>query len=155
FPSTVQVAGPGFRVPDARQLSLGWAQQLGRDTTLTVDLLDVRTRNLVGVVDYNPLVPALGRGRRPDDRAGQSGTSTSSFQFTNSGDGWYRGLVVGVRKRMSHGFEALVSYTLSEAEDTVSDMFGQANIAEDPGLGRDPGDRAGLPVGFDPSSFRG
>src|SRR5262249_40620011 len=45
--------------------------------------------------------------------------------------------------------------TLSEAEDTVSDMFAQANIAEDSGLGRDPGDRAGLPLGFDSSSFRG
>ena len=34
-------------------------------------------------------------------------------------------------------------------------MFGQANLAEDPGLGRDPGDPAGLPRGFDPDSFRG
>ena len=29
-------------------------------------------------------------------------------------------------------------------------MFGQANIAEDSGFGRDPADPAGLPRGFDP-----
>jgi hypothetical protein len=56
---------------------------------------------------------------------------------------------------MSHGFEALVSYTLSAADDTVSDMFGQANLAEDPGFGRNPADRAGLPLGFEPGGYRG
>ena len=34
-------------------------------------------------------------------------------------------------------------------------MFGQANVAEDSGLGRDPADPAGLPRGFDPATFRG
>jgi hypothetical protein len=100
-------------------------------------------------------VPGLGPGRRPDDRAGQAGTSSSVFQFTSYGEGSYRGLVVSLRKRMSHGFEALASYTLSDAEDTVSDAFGQANLAEDPGFGRDPLDPSGTPLGFDPGSFRG
>jgi hypothetical protein len=56
---------------------------------------------------------------------------------------------------MSRGFEALASYTLSKAEDTVSELFGQVNIAEDPGRGRDAADPAGLPLGFEPRSFRG
>jgi hypothetical protein len=155
FPSTVQVAGPGFRVPFARHFSVGLTRQLGSDLSLSVDGLATRGERLVGVVDYNPLVPALGAGRRPNDVDGRPGTSTSSFQFTNYGRSWYRGLAVALRKRMSHGFEALASYTLSEAEDTVSDMFGQANVAEDPGAGRDPRDAAGLPLGFAPDAFRG
>jgi hypothetical protein len=56
---------------------------------------------------------------------------------------------------MSHGFEALVSYTLSNAEDTVSELVGQGNLTEDPGFGRDPRDPSGPPLGFDPGSFRG
>jgi hypothetical protein len=64
-------------------------------------------------------------------------------------------LVVAFHKRMSRGFEALASYTLSDAEDTVSDLVGQVNVAEDPGLGRNPQDPSGLPLGFDPSGFRG
>ncbi|HEY7516540.1 MAG TPA: TonB-dependent receptor, partial [Vicinamibacteria bacterium] len=155
FPSTVQVAGPGFRVPFSRQLSFGATQELGHGLVLTVDGLAARGERLLGIVDYNPLVPALGPGRRPNDVAGQAGTSTSVNQFTNYGESRYHGLVLSLRKRMRHGFEALVSYTLSEAEDTVSDMFGQSNVAEDPGFGRDPGEPSGLPRGFAPDSFLG
>jgi hypothetical protein len=155
FPSTVQVAGPGLRVPFSRQLSVGWSQDLGHDLTLSVDGLFAQGRRLLGVVDLNPLVPALGPGRRPNDGGGRAGTSTSLFQFTNYGESAYHGLAVALRKRMSHGFEGLAAYTLSEAEDTASDMFGQANLAEDPGLGRDPGDPAGLPLAFDARAFRG
>jgi hypothetical protein len=155
FPSTVQVAGPGLRAPFSRQLSIGWTQELGHGTSLSVDGVVARGKHLLGIVDYNPLVPALGPGRRPNDDDGRPGTSTSVNQFTNYGESWYRGLVLSLRKRMSHGFEGLASYTLSDAEDTVSDMFGQANVAEDPGFGRDPLDPAGPPAGFAPDSFRG
>jgi hypothetical protein len=155
FPSVVQNANPGLRVPFSRQLSAGWTQELGHDLSLSLDAMVVRGERLLGIVDYNPLVAALGPGRRPNDTAGRPGTSTSVNHFTSYGESAYRGLVLALRKRMSHGFEALVSYTLSEAEDTVSDTFGQANVAEDPGLGRDPADLAGLPRGFDPETFRG
>jgi len=155
FPSVVQVAGPGFRPAFSRQVSIGWTQELGRETILSVDGLAVRAWHLTGIVDTNPLVPALGAGGRPNDRAGQPGSSTSSNQFLDYGEGWYHGLIVGLRKRMGRGFEAQVSYTLSEAEDTVSDLVGQVNIAEDPGFGRDPRNPSGPPLGFDPGSFRG
>jgi hypothetical protein len=155
FPIVAQVAGPGFRVPFSRQLSVGFSQELGHGLLLALDGLLTRSRRQIGIVDYNPLVPALGPGRRPNDAGGQPGTSTSVNQFTSYGEGWYQGLVLSLRKRMSHGFEALLSYTLSDADDTVSDLFGQANVAEDPGLGRDPSDPGGLPVGFAPDSFRG
>jgi hypothetical protein len=155
FPSLVQVANPDYRVPLSRQLSVGWTHELGRELTLNLDALATWGEHLTGIVDYNPLVRALGPGRRPNDAAGQPGTSTSVNHFTAYGESWYRGLVFSLRKRMSHGFEALASYTLSEAEDTVSDMFGQVNVAEDPGSGRDPADRSGLPRGFEPDTFRG
>ena len=155
FPTVTSVAGPGFDVGFSRQFSLGWTQELAHGTTLSLDGLVVRGHGLIGNVDYNPIVPALGPGRRPNDRAGQAGSSTSALQFLNYGEGWYRGLVVSLRKRMSDGFEGLVSYTLSEAEDTVSELVGQINLTEDPGFGRDPADRSGAPLGFDPASFRG
>jgi Carboxypeptidase regulatory-like domain/TonB dependent receptor len=155
FPSVVQVAGPGFGVGYARQLSVGFTQQLGRDITLSLDALSVRGHRLLGIVDYNPLVPALGPGRRPNDRDGRAGSTTSVNQFLNYGEGWYRGLAISLRKRMGHGFEALASYTLSDADDTVSDMVGQVNVTEDPGRGRDLQDPAGAPLGFDPGPFRG
>ena len=155
FPSVTQVAGPDYQVGYSRQLALGLTQSIGRDVTLNVDLLAVRGERLIGNVDYNPLVPALGPGRRPNDVGGQPGTSSSVLQFLNYGDSTYRGLVVSLKKRMSRGFEGLVSYTLSEAEDTVSELAGQVNLTEDPGFGRNPRDPEGAPLGFDPTSFRG
>ncbi len=155
YPSLVQVAGPGFRAPHSTQLSAGVTQELGRDFHLTLDLIAVWGEDQIGVVDYNPLLPALGPGRRPNDVAGQPGTSASVNQFTNYGESSYRGLAVSLRKRVGQAFEGVVSYTLSKAEDTGSDMFGQSNVAEDAGLGRDPADPAGLPRGFAPDAFRG
>jgi hypothetical protein len=155
FPSLVQVAGPGLRVPSARQVSAGLTQAIGTDVHVTLDVVAVRGRDQIGIVDLNPLLPALGPGRRPNDADGVRGTSASVNQFTNYGESTYRALAVSLRKRMSRGFELLGSYTLSKAEDMGSDMFGQANSAEDPGRGRDPSDVAGLPLGFSPEAFLG
>ncbi len=49
---------------------------------------------------------------------------------------------------------ALVSYTLSKAEDNGTD-FQSEFIAQDSGRGRNPNDLDGLPVGFDPDSEKG
>ncbi len=155
FPSLVQVTGAGFRTPRSRHVSIGWTQELARGLRLQLDFVDVEGRHQIGIVDYNPLMRALGAGRRPNDLSGQPGTSASVNQFANYGSSRYRGLAAGLQARIAERFEATVSYTLSMAEDEGSDMFGQSNVAEDPGLGRDPADRAGLPLGFDASAFSG
>jgi outer membrane receptor protein involved in Fe transport len=155
FPSLVQVTGAGFRAPRSRHVSLGWTQELGRDLSLSLDLVDIEGRHQIGIVDYNPLVPALGPGRRPNDVGGARGTSASVNQFANYGGSRYRGLALGLHARIGGRFEGNVSYTLSQAEDEGSDMFGQSNVAEDSGVGRDPADPGGLPQGFDAGAFRG
>ena len=47
----------------------------------------------------------------------------------------------------------MVSYTLSKAEDSISDFI--SSPPQDQGRGRDPQHPDGLPLGFDPSSERG
>jgi len=47
-----------------------------------------------------------------------------------------------------------VSYTLSSAEDTSTD-YQSSFIAQNSGYGRNPADKFGLPLGFDPRSERG
>jgi hypothetical protein len=155
LPSVVQVAGPGFRAPYSRQLSVGWTQELRRGLRASVDFIAVEGRDQIGIVDYNPLVPALGPLRRPNDAAGAPGTSTSVNQFTNYGESSYRGLAVSLHQRLGARGEIRASYTLARDEDLGSDMFGQPNVAEDAGFGRDPGDPAGWPRGFAPDAFRG
>ena len=126
---------------------------MGNDFAFSLNALYVRGYNALGYVDYNPLVPALGPGRRPNDAGGRPFTSAPLQQYTNYGGSWYKGLTVALSKRFSHGYEFLLSYTFSKAEDEVSDLF--TVQAENQGFGRNPADPTGLPLGFDPAHDRG
>ena len=76
------------------------------------------------------------------------------LQYTAFGESWYKGLTVALSKRFSHHYQFLLSYTLSKAEDTSTDF--QSNfIVQNSGFGRNPADKVGLPLGFDPDSERG
>ena len=154
FASRVVTGSPGFRVPFSRTLSLGVDHELLRGLQLAVDLLWVRGKRQLGPIEYNPLVPALGLARRPNDANGTPGTSASIQQLTNYGESWYKGLTLSLHQRSAR-FEARLSYTLSEAEDLGSDVIALPNNAEDSGFGRDPADPTGLPIGFDAHGFRG
>jgi outer membrane receptor for Fe3+-dicitrate len=127
----------------------------------------VRGFNQPGTLDYNPVLTArLGTSRRPNDlpcsanpaatcvNGGIPGTSASVLQYTAFGESWYKGLTVSLNKRLSDHYQYLVSYTLSKAEDTSTDF--QSNfIVQNSGFGRNPEDKYGLPVGFNPNSERG
>ncbi len=133
---------------------MGLDQQLGDSITLSANYVSVRGFKQVGTVDYNPVVPALGPGRRPEDVGGVAGTSASILQYTQFGETWYDGLSVSLARRGGQRHQWLVSYTLSKAEDNATD-YQSAFIPQQNGRGRDPGNVNGLPVGFDPDSERG
>jgi hypothetical protein len=81
-------------------------------------------------------------------------TSASVLQYTAFGESWYKGLSVALSKRLSRNYQFLLSYTFSSAEDTSTDF--QSNfIAQNSGFGRNPDDKSGLPLGFNPESERG
>jgi hypothetical protein len=150
-PSVVAL-DPGLKTAWAHQASAGFDHAIGDDVALSVNGLYVRGYNQLGTVDYNPILPDLGPGRRPNDVNGRAGTSASLLQYTSWGETWYRGLTLALSKRFSHGYEFLLSYTLSKAEDTVSDFF---STPERSGRGRNPDDPTGLPLGFDAARERG
>ena len=108
----------------------------------------------LGTIDFNPIVPALGPGRRPNDVDNRAGTSASILQYTSFGETWYDGLTLSVSKRLSGRSQFLASYTLSKAEDTSTD-FQSVFMPERSGAGRNPADPTGLPLGFDPTRERG
>lgn len=155
YASAMYVMSPRLQTPFTRQAAVGFEHAVGRSIAITADFTYVRGRHLVGLLNYNPLVRALGPGRRPSDVDGRRGTSGSVFQFTDNGETWYRGLLVSIGKRLSGRSQWLVSYTLSKAEDTTPDQFGLLVRADDDGLGRNPADPTGLPLGFDPLREKG
>jgi hypothetical protein len=154
FPSLVISLDPGLRTPYAQQASVGFEQALGRDFALTLNGLYARGKHQIGTIDYNPVVPTLGAGRRPNDVGGRAGTSASVLQYTSFGETWYRGVTATLEKRYSKGSQILVSYTLSKAEDNSTD-FQSAFVPQSFGFGRNPADQTGLPTGFDPELEKG
>ena len=69
FPSSVVTVAPGMKSPYAHQASIGWNQEIGDRLRLSASLVYVGAEHQIGSVNYNPLVPALGPGRRPNDIA--------------------------------------------------------------------------------------
>ena len=153
YPSLVISPDPGLETPYSHQAAVGLDQQLG-ELALSVNFVWVHGQHQLGTIDYNPVIPALGANRRPNDRNGVAGTSASVLQYSDFGETWYKGLTVSLSKRMSHNFEFLASYTLGEAEDNSTD-FQSAFIPQSNGFGRNPSDHEGIPIGFDPDAERG
>jgi hypothetical protein len=154
YASLVISIDPGMRTPFTHQAAVGVDRQLAHNLSIAVNGVWVRGKNYLGSIDYNPTIPSLGPGRRPNDIGGRAGTSASVLQYTSFGETWYKGVTLSVNKRFATRSQLLVSYTLSKAEDTSTDFQG-ASVVQDQGFGRDPSDPTGLPVGFDPSRERG
>jgi hypothetical protein len=167
YPSVAIAPSPSLKNSYTHQVLAGFDRRLTSDLTLSVNGVFVRGFNLIGTIDYNPVLPAkLGTGRRPNDlpcsanpaaacvNGGIPGTSASVLQYTPFGESWYKGLVLSVNKRFTQRHQWQFSYTLSKAEDSATDF--QSNfIVQNSGFGRNPADRFGLPLGFDPQSERG
>jgi hypothetical protein len=149
--STVSI-GPAVESPLTDQVTAGWSQAMGAATVLSVDAVWLWGSHQVGSLNYNPLVPALGPGRRPNDIDGQPGTSAEVFQYTDFGRSWYRGLLVALQHRPAGRLDLRASYTWSRAEDNSSVFLAHV---EDSGQGRNATDPLGLPLGFDPDRERG
>ena len=113
----------------------------------------MRGHNQLGIVDYNPFVPALGPAA-PSQRRGRRRPARrrSLLQYTSYGESWYKGLASSLSKRFSHGYEFLASYTLSKAEDTSTDFY---SFPEDIGRGRNPPIPPGCRWASNPAAERG
>ena len=154
YPSLVISPDPGLETPYSRQAAVGYDRAFGQNLSASIDGLWVSGKNQIGTIDYNPVVPSLGAGRRPNDVNNVAGTSASVLQYTGFGETWYKGVTLALNKRFANNYQYLISYTYSKAEDTSTD-FQSAFIAMRNGQGRNLNDLTGLPVGFDPRSERG
>jgi hypothetical protein len=135
FPSLEISTTPDLKVPYAVQTAVGIDRAIGGSASLAANVIRVRGRHQLGSIDYNPILPFLGPGRRPNDIDGRAGTSASVLQYTSFGDSWYNGLTVSFNKRFSDHYQILASYTLSKAEDMSTD-FQSAFLPENNGRGR-------------------
>ena len=122
FPSVEISTTPDLKVPYALHTAVGIDRAIATNVSLAATFIRVRGRHQLGSIEYNPIVPSLGPGRRPNDIDDRAATSASVLQYTSFGESWYRGLTMSLNKRFSGSHQLLASYTLSKAEDTSTDF---------------------------------
>jgi Carboxypeptidase regulatory-like domain len=154
YPSLVISIDPGLQTPYAHHASVGIDRELRGQMSVSASIVYARGFNQLGTIDYNPIVPSLGAGRRPADVGGRAGTSASVLQYTSFGETWYDGLTLSATKRFTNRCQFLASYTLSKAEDNSTD-FQSAFVPQTMGRGRSDAASTGLPIGFNPDDERG
>jgi len=125
-----QVASPRLEQPYTRQTNLGWSHQLDSATAITADYVRVDGRDIN--IRFRPNTRIDGGPRRLADLAIRP--NTLSFRTAVSkGESTYDALIIGLRRRMSHGFDLSASYTLSEARSiigTANDELDANNIQD-------------------------
>ena len=152
LPRVTITIGPEARTPRVYQVSGGVTRVVGRVDGGVGRRRVSPGRNQLGVLEYNPLVSALGPGRRPNDVAGIAGTSTNVVAVHRlRRDVVSRAAAVGDAALRRPAATLRVSYTWSSAEDNVSRFAGQV---DDNGPGPEPRRPVGLPLGFDPDARR-
>jgi hypothetical protein len=164
YPTLAIAADPGLESPYAHQAAIGIDHALSDDLAVNANFVYVRGYAQIGTIDYNPVLSTrLGPSRRPNDlpcsanpaapcvNGGIPGTSASVLQYSSFGETEYKGLTLSLNKRLSNRYQFLASYTLSKAEDNSTDF--QSNfIPQTNGFGRDPNNRTGVPLGFNPDA---
>jgi hypothetical protein len=154
YPSVSIPIDPGLKTGYAHHAFGGVEHRLPRIGLVSANLVYARGFNHLGSIDYNPVVPSLGPGRRPLDINGIAGTSQSVLQYTSFGETWYRGLTISIDSRLRARGRVQLAYTLSKADDNTTD-FQSSFLPQENGRGRDPAQPEGLPLGFDPRTERG
>lgn len=132
----ITFAAPDLRTPYTQQADLAVERQLANDMTLTVNYIWSRGVQLLLTRDLNVGPEGAEVSYRINDSGGnQVGSyATPTYrlanrvdtryrrvnQVENSGRSYYDALAVQLKKRMSKGIEASVSYTWSHAIDTAN-----------------------------------
>ena len=73
FPSLKFLIDPALKSPYAQHVSAGIERELPAQVALAAGFVYTRGFNQLGTIDFNPVVPSLGAGRRPEDINGVAG----------------------------------------------------------------------------------
>lgn len=117
---------PNYVNPYSQQATLSIERQITSDTAISVSGIWSRTLKITRARNRNilptaPVDPALGiRVWRPQDFANPLLFQVNVYE--SSANAFYRGLIFEVRKRVSSRLSLAANYTLSRAEDEVTDF---------------------------------
>jgi hypothetical protein len=111
-----QWTDPLLEQPETRQASVGWSHELMANTVVTADYVHIDGSKLNIRPRLNTRIN--GGARRFADIA-FSPNSSATRAAISRGKSEYEGLILGVRRRLSHGVDFTGSYTLSKGVSTI------------------------------------
>jgi len=128
---TLLVLNPNLRLPYAQDWNLNIERSLGGNWLLEVGYIGTKGTKLPRFIEANPAVYIPGESTQgnADQRRLYSGctvTGTTPCTYSSVGeiagisDSSYNALQVSLKRRFTHGFSMLASYTLSKTLDDVS-----------------------------------
>jgi len=118
--SSVNALAPNFRPAMVQQFSLNAQGELAKDLLIEVGYVGGRGTHLQRFRSLNQALSApLNTLANIRSRVPVPGIRPDSLrEMESEGNSWYNGLEVSLAKRLSHGFQFLVSYTFSKTLDT-------------------------------------
>jgi hypothetical protein len=128
-PRAGEVVSPVLEQPYTSQTSLGWAHQFNPTTAVSLDYVRVHGRNLNMRVRPNVLV----NGVRYLADVPVFPQDVNFRVAVSKGRSQYDGVIVGLRRRLSRGFDASASYTLARATSDVGSAYDEIalNLIQD------------------------
>ena len=149
-PPSVSIIDPELVTPRNWNSQVGYRRELAEDIGIDVSFVYNRGYDHIGIINTNAVAPGTASGtggftasQRPDPSFG-----TKNF-YTNYGEIRYKGLLVDLKKRFSHGFTGGLSYTLSKTENNTFNFVTSLQVPTQPDLswGPDTQDRRHRLVG--------
>ena len=121
-----QFLDPRLEMPYTRQTSIGWSHELSQTTVVMVDYVNNQGRDLNTRPRINQFT-APGSGVRRleflDLQPNASGTRAASSLARSD----YKAMIVGLKRRMTSGFDFTATYTLAEGKSNVGHAVDELN----------------------------
>jgi outer membrane receptor protein involved in Fe transport len=138
-PPTVSIIDPELVTPWNWNSQIGYRRELASDIGLDVSFVYNRGYDHVGITNANAAAPGTASGtggltasQRPDPAFG-----TKNF-YNNYGEIRYKGLLVDLKKRFSHGYQGGIAYTLSKTDNNAFNVFSGLQVPSQPDLSFGP-----------------
>jgi hypothetical protein len=131
FPLTGQWVDPRLQQPYQMQSNAGWSHELSSDMVFSMDYVNSLGRDLNFRPRVNQRIPGnLSNPRRLAAIIPTISPNTNANRPTVSrGKSEYNALIFSVRKRLSHGTDFSVNYTLQKGISTIGSAADELNTA--------------------------
>jgi outer membrane receptor protein involved in Fe transport len=127
FPLFGQYVDPRLEQPYTRQANVGWSHELMSNTVLSVDYVRVDGRDLNFRPRVNQRIPGTDIRRLAALVPTLDPNTNGNRPTISRGRSQYDALIVSGRRRLSHGVDFGVSYTLSKGRSTIGQAADELN----------------------------